>query len=515
MSLELSVPELGLSEEEAQSKFDALQRKLDPLWRAIANLDDDGEQTIVVVPSLTVDFAGLEGSVLQAYEERFLFLLLLLRQPSARLVYVTSQPIQPTIVDYYLGLLPGVISSHARDRLFLLAPEDGAPQPLSVKLLQRPRLLQRLKRLIPNPNRAHLVPFNTTRHERDLALRLGIPLYGADPRLLHYGTKSGCRALFAEAGVSHPAGRQDIHSRSDLVDALADIRRTHPDVREVMVKHNDGVSGEGNAILELDGVDASSTAAIEQRLASMRLEAKHLTNEAFIDKFVEHGGIVEQRIVGTPLTSPSVQLRVTPLGDVELLSTHDQLLGGEQGQKYLGCTFPAADDYAAQISRESMKVGKLLAAQGVLGRFAIDFICAKAADGWSAHAIEINLRKGGTTHPFLTLQFLTDGAYDPEANTFTARSGPKFYVATDALVSARYRVFTHQDLFDIAVRHSLHFDHTQQTGVVLHMMSAVGDYGRVGLTAIGDSRQEANDLYEKMSSVLDQEADAALAVSSL
>ena len=33
---------------------------------------------------------------------------------------------------------------------------------------------------------------------------------------------------------------------------------------------------------------------------------------------------------------------------------------------------------------------------------------------WKAYAIEINLRKGGTTHPFLTLQFLTDGAYDAD-----------------------------------------------------------------------------------------------------
>ena len=50
----------------------------------------------------------------QAYEERFLFLLLLLRQPRLRMVYITSMPIAPAIVEYYLALLPGVIPSHAR-----------------------------------------------------------------------------------------------------------------------------------------------------------------------------------------------------------------------------------------------------------------------------------------------------------------------------------------------------------------------------------------------------------------
>ncbi|HJV03713.1 MAG TPA: carboxylate-amine ligase, partial [Actinomycetota bacterium] len=74
------------------SRFEELQQKLVPLWKSIRALSPD-EQTIVVVPSLSIDAAELHGSVLQAYEERFLFLLLLLRQPRARLVYVTSQRI--------------------------------------------------------------------------------------------------------------------------------------------------------------------------------------------------------------------------------------------------------------------------------------------------------------------------------------------------------------------------------------------------------------------------------------
>ena len=55
-------------------------------------------------------------AVLQAMEERFLFMLFLLRQPGARMIYVTSRPILPDVVDYYLGLLPGVIpATPARD----------------------------------------------------------------------------------------------------------------------------------------------------------------------------------------------------------------------------------------------------------------------------------------------------------------------------------------------------------------------------------------------------------------
>ena len=110
------------------------------------------------------------------------------------------------------------------------------------------------------------------------------------------------------------------------------------------------------------------------------------------------------------------------------------------------------------------------------------------------YAIEVNLRKGGTTHPFLTLQFLTDGAYDPVTALFTAPSGrEKHLVATDHLESERLHGLSVDDLFDIAVRHRLHFDPARQVGVVFHMMSALAEVGRTGMTAVGDSPQQAED----------------------
>src|SRR5215212_10338364 len=120
----------------SQNQFDQLQKKLVPLWKSIERFNQD-PQTIVVVPSMSIDAIG-SGAVMQAYEERYLFLLLLLRQPRARVIYVTSQIIHPDVVDYYLGLLPGVIASHARKRLFLVSPLDGSPHPLTQKILERP-----------------------------------------------------------------------------------------------------------------------------------------------------------------------------------------------------------------------------------------------------------------------------------------------------------------------------------------------------------------------------------------
>ncbi|MGB9476291.1 MAG: peptide ligase PGM1-related protein [Candidatus Udaeobacter sp.] len=493
---------------DSEAQFDQLQRKLVPLWKSIERLNQD-PQTIVVVPSMSIDAIN-SGAVMQAYEERFLFLLLLLRQPRARLVYVTSQRILPSIIDYYLALLPGVIPSHARQRLFLISPLDGSVRALSDKLLDRPRLIERIRSLIMDADRAHLVPFNTTNREQELAVRLGIPMYGADPKLFPLGTKSGCRKIFTEENVAHPLGVENLGSKEELIEAIVQMRARKPSIRQVLAKLNEGVSGEGNAVIDLTGLpapgDSKERAMLEERLRAMQFELARVTYDSYMKKLQERKGVVEERITGEEIRSPSVQLRITPLGAVELLSTHDQLLGGPSGQSYLGCMFPADPGYAPLITREAAKVGRRLAKEGVLGRFALDFVVVRSNGKWEPYAIEINLRKGGTTHPFLTLQFLTDGTYNPETAIFTAPNGrQKFFVASDHVESPSYRTLTPDDLFDIVVRHDLHFGQTRQTGVVFHMMSALGELGRTGLTAVGNSHEEAKALYERAIAVLDRE----------
>jgi hypothetical protein len=497
---------------DSQEQFDQLQKKLVPLWKSIERFNQD-PQTIVVVPSMSLDLAGA-GAVFQAYEERYLFLLLLLRQPRARLIYVTSQMILPSIIDYYLDLLPGVIPSHARPRLFLPSPLDASVRPLTQKLLERPRLIEQIRSLISDPDRAHLIPFNTTNREKELALRLGIPMYGADPKFFPLGTKSGCRKIFQEEDVPHPLGYENLGSADEVIEAIMEMRVKKPSMRQVLVKLNEGVSGEGNAVVDLTGLPrvagiadpGRERAAIAERLRAMQFELKRTTYDSYINKLKERKGIVEERIIGEEFRSPSVQLRVTPLGEVELLSTHDQLLGGPSGQSYLGCVFPADTGYASLITQEAVKVGRRLAKEGVIGRFALDFVVVRSNGKWDPYAIEINLRKGGTTHPFLTLQFLTDGKYDPNTAIFTAPSGQqKFLVASDHVESPHYRTLTPDDLFDIVVRYNLHFDQTRQTGVVFHMMSALGELGRMGLTAVGNSHEDAKAMYTRALTVLDQE----------
>ncbi len=305
-----------LDEDGRYAAFDRLQARLPDAWRLIRQHHRD--ESVVVVPSMTVDrVVASAGAVNQAMEERLLFLLLLLRQPRLRMVYVTSMPIDPQIIEYYLSLLPGVIPSHARSRLTLIAVGDSSPAPLTDKLLERPRVMAAIAAAVPDPLRSHLIPYNSTTRERDLALQLGIPMYAADPRHFDLGTKTGCRRLFAEAGVEHPDGAEDLHTIDDLVDALADLCARRASIEWAMVKLNEGASGSGNALVDLrspGGAAGLSRDELEGRVRSMQLEATTFGIDAYLDKLAERGGIVEERVVGDEIRSPSVQMRVTPSG---------------------------------------------------------------------------------------------------------------------------------------------------------------------------------------------------------
>jgi hypothetical protein len=95
---------------------------------------------------------------------------------------------------------------------------------------------------------------------------------------------------------------------------------------------------------------------------------------------------------------------------------------------------------------------------------------------------------------------------------FTAPSGrPKCFVASDHVESNAYRGLAPDDLFDIVVRHGLHFDQSRQVGVVFHMISALPQHGRIGLTAIGESHDQAQELYERTVVSLDEETRQASA----
>ena len=121
------------------AEFAELQARLRQMWphvtlRSIGEV----ERVLVVVHSISLDVPDQLIPVFPAYEERFLCLVLsLLRAPRSRVIYVTSQPIHPRVLDYWFGLVPELDTPEARSRFQTVSLVDGSNRPLSQKLLER------------------------------------------------------------------------------------------------------------------------------------------------------------------------------------------------------------------------------------------------------------------------------------------------------------------------------------------------------------------------------------------
>jgi hypothetical protein len=108
--------------------------------------------------------------------------------------------------------------------------------------------MERIWSAIPDPEAAHITCFNSTPLERTLAVKLNIPLYANDPELAHLGSKSGSREVFREAEVPMPDGFEHLRDEQDVMEAVIELKRRRPEVRRMVVKLNEGFSGEGNAV---------------------------------------------------------------------------------------------------------------------------------------------------------------------------------------------------------------------------------------------------------------------------
>src|SRR5437667_1652747 len=298
--------------EDESAEFERLKPRLNEVWESIL-MKEEEPHTSVVVPSLTLDQSELKKLPgVNYYEERLLFLLIRLRNPHARMVYVTSEPVHPMILEYYFQFLAGIPASHARQRLTLPCAHDGSPRSLTQKILERPRLVERIRAGIQDPARAYLTVFNSTPFERKLAVLLGIPFNGLDPRLTHLGTKSGSRKIFREAGVDLPLGFEDLHDRAQVEEGLEELRAQRPGIRKAVIKLNDSFSGEGNAIFRYP--EAEARPAIREALRRVEFSVPTETPEAYNEKFARMGGIVEEFVEAKEKHSPSAQLRNSPHG---------------------------------------------------------------------------------------------------------------------------------------------------------------------------------------------------------
>jgi hypothetical protein len=444
------------------------------------------DHVVIALPSFSVGEALLShyAERIPALEHRYLVgQLVLHRIERCRMVFVSSVAPGEAVLDYYASLGPPHRRGVARAGFEVVVVPDQSARSVAAKLLDRPDLLDALRRIVGG-RPAVIEPWNVTEAEVAVAERLGVPINGTSPELRSMGFKSEGRRLFRSTDVPVPFGVEDVRTPADVLDAATTIRAGRPNATSAILKLDDSGAGDGNVVLDLGDPDLASVI--------------HGLPDWYLADLA-NGGVLEERISGTAFSSPSAQIDVLPDGEVRLLATHEQVLGGADGQVYMGCRFPADPGYAPVLARHAAAAGRALGASGIVGRVAIDFAAARDPSGrWAVHALEINLRKGGTTHPYTVLRSLVPGHYEPGRGQWTSEGDgrPRAYSATDNLVDPGWVGLPPVAAIEAIAAAGLEFDSTTGTGVVLHMLSGLAIDGRLGLTAIGTTPTEASRLHD-------------------
>lgn len=483
-------------------RFADIQGTMPQLWQRLQ--DPKEPRLVLAVPSLSLDLEGLTlpGGLLH-YEERMLYLFHLLSQPHTYLWLFTSLLLPEPEIDYYLHFLRHVPFSHARRRLHLQPLMDRQIKPLTAKILERPALLERLKRAVAQgPRSAYLSVYRSTELEMRLAVELGIPLLGTDPLHERLDSKEQARSLFTALNLEVARGVVGLSDLNDLAGALLQLQaegRLSPAQPRVVVKQNQGLSGLGNrtlSVMPFWNLLASDLEPGEKqaRLAdSLRRHWSDAEGREFLTRFERLGGLVECWTEGQPV---SVQVHILPAGE-PILSGVCVELPDARG-RFVAARFPAPDGLAATVLPAARKVMAELQQRGLAGRFEIDFL---VSDGHPV-AVDINFRKSNSAVALRRLELLAGGGYRPDENVYRDGSGRELSMYTSDSLPLGPQADSLHDVIDISTESGLHFSGASHTGVIFHMLGGVSATRRVGVTCVEHSAAGAEELYARCAEAL-------------
>ena len=485
----------------------------------ISLLNRIGEpRAIVAIPSLSFspeELVDLKG--IPHYESRGLWQILAAADPMIEVIFITTLPVPDCQIKHLINCHPAGKEILTRVHFISLQTiqefNGHKPIPLSQILFSDKKAIQKIKEILSKfKDKAILSPFVSSELEFKIAEALEIPLMGADLKLKHFGTKSMGRQILEESRVRIAPGIIDIYSRSDLTYAVESLWAKYPNVNRFVIKLNEGVSGMGNAKLILprrSNWKWKRARDIQKSVMKMTFEAPSMTVNQYLNRLAEIGGVLEAFIRGKKKFSPSAQGFIHADGRVEIFSTHDQTLGGSDGQVYVGALFPAEELYRLQLQDLAQSVGNTLSKKGIIGPYAVDFVVVKkgynsfARNKNDIFAIEINLRQGGTTHPYRTVRALCGATYEQNTGNLLDIDGrPLFYISNDNLQSEYFINMDPLKIVSALEKGGVLFNPETREGSVLHMLGAIPTFGKFGATWIAHDKSRLFALQDRFHSIL-------------
>ncbi len=446
----------------------------------------------VCLTSMTFDAVlteAIEG--LEHYEMRCLWEISRVINEGVHVHFFTKKIVNPQAINHFYKIFN--LSTNQINRIKFYSVEEilkekNLPQDLSDYVLNNPQVRAVFSEICQNKN-SYLECFVLTEKERKVSDVFNLPTYWCHENVEYLKTKSGNRKILN--GVTKlPKGLGDLYSIEQVVACLKAL--SHKTLnRKFVIKLNDGVSGDGNGFIKLPAGKINEH-TIRQSLIETDYVSSKMTYTKFFREFAKIGGVVEEFIDGNNKRSPSVQIFLKPDNSFDIISSHEQVLDSS-GARFLGARFPACDYHRNIILREAGKIAKRLLANKIFGIIGLDFLTIESIDGYEAYLIEINLRKGGTTHPFWTAKAALHNAKTCQKSGMflIAEKERRMYHSNDnIIIQDLEKTRSLSELFRLLEGSGLLFSDKTQKGAIFHMANSYEPIGKIGAVFIGETDDE-------------------------
>jgi len=370
-------------------------------------------------------------------------------------------------------------------------------------LRKDPAIISILSEEKDQANDIQIISFSPSKEIEELGKELGIAVQECPVHLSQYwGIKAGSKDAFLKSGIPTPRGTTDVwKSLDDIQKAVVQLVQASPPAQRVIVKLNDGSwsNGLGNAVINCEKL--LQTNDLSQSIERLFQPWPILVSE------ISQGGAIVEEYVAESTCSPSAQGYINDYGQVEVLSSHSQILVKD---KYLGCIFPAPQQYLPKIYEAVEKVGKTLHSNGVRGTFGIDFIAVNNGD---LLATEINVRKLGSSHVFAYVKSLVGNDIAPDGLLINRNGLPIRFVHRRFYEPSLLKYLEPSTAVETLRNKGLLYDQATQTGTILHILGALKSYGYVEITSIETSLDKAFELDRCVQETLLEKVDSLMRAS--
>ncbi|XP_073425008.1 IQ domain-containing protein H isoform X1 [Dendrobates tinctorius] len=492
--------------------------------------------------------------------------------PNVDVIYISPVKLDEETEQYYrklLGLRAAVLSGNPQDatelhdRFTILTPEavDRFPNHhmcLSTLLKYSPKTLRRIRNLTQG-RETYII--GRVPHIDDLTVAdmLGVPVLGTEPDVAHlYRTKSGSKRIFASANIPTPPGQYDIYNQEQFFSSLSQLIIDNLLVTRWLFKVDNECGGNGSAFCDTAAHLPCYAWAVKERQrysaqtwkqkwaqekALQRIaqelpwvlahyaqpinRSRYPTWDKFLQVLVSQGGVIEAFPPAESITCLTIDLLISPDGEIHMLSCGDQI-HSVSPLHCVGSSVPQCSVPPDILTSMCDGVGEACKTRGILGYLSLELVTFIDPQSFEQEiwATDLDLCYSDQLAMTQLLLYLTNGTLDCRSSRLTVPLVPKkvrrsrhnaqpaetiilerVAVLSTRMVHTNLSLVYYNVFFQMCKAHGIGYDVKEKQGTVFALVENQKRH-RIGMMSIAEDLQGALMTFARNLFIIHQEISA-------